>query len=115
MPIENFHVEHHQKSRLGHGETFEIIAAPKPGSLAPLRHVPKFLVDNKETPTVDPDLQAKLAAKQERASRKRQVCTIKFIFFWILFIHLFLKRSLKMHVDQQHQELVIEQQIQIQQ
>ncbi len=70
---ENFHVEHHQKSRLGHGETFDIIEAPKPGSLAPLRNVPRLLATNKQPPTVDPDLQAKLAAKQERASRKRQV------------------------------------------
>jgi hypothetical protein len=73
IPLENFYVEHHQKSRLGRGETFEIIATPKPGSLAPLRNVPRFLADNKQLPTVDPDLQAKLAAKQERASRKRQV------------------------------------------
>ncbi len=73
VPIENFRVQHHQKSRLGHGETFEIIAAPKPGGLAPLRNVPKFLDTNKQTPTVDPDLETKLAAKQERASRKRQV------------------------------------------
>ncbi|CAF1626412.1 unnamed protein product [Adineta ricciae] len=72
VPIDNLHVEHHQKSRLGHGETFDIIATPKPGSLAPLRHVPKFLMTNKPTPSVDSDLQAKIAAKQERASRKRQ-------------------------------------------
>jgi len=69
----NLHVEHHQKSRLGLGETFDIIAAPKPGSLAPLRNVPRFLAVNKQTPTIDPDLQTKLVAKQERASRKRQV------------------------------------------
>ncbi len=73
LSIENFYVEHHQKSRLGRGETFEIIATSKPGTLAPLRNVPKFLAANKQTPTIDPDLQAKLAAKQERASRKRQV------------------------------------------
>ncbi len=73
VPIENLQVEHHQKSRLGYGETFDIIATPKPGSLAPLRNVPKFLVANKQTPTDDSDLQAKLAAKQERASRKRLV------------------------------------------
>jgi hypothetical protein len=73
LPIDNLHVEHHQKSRLGHGETFDIIAAPKPGSLAPLRNVPRFLAAEKKPPTIDPDLQAKLLAKQERASRKRQV------------------------------------------
>lgn len=49
------------------------MATSKPGSLAPLRNVPRFLAANKTTTTVDPDLQAKLAAKQERASRKRQV------------------------------------------
>ena len=73
LTAENFYVEHHQKSRLGHGETFEIITGPKPNSLAPLRNVPKFLAAQKPVPTVDPDLQAKLAAKQERASRKRRV------------------------------------------
>lgn len=73
VPIENFFVEHHQKSRLGHGETFDIITAPKPGRLAPLRHVPRLATANKPTTiSVDPDLQAKIAAKQERASRKRQ-------------------------------------------
>jgi hypothetical protein len=73
LPIENLHVEHHQKSRLGHGETFDIIAAPKPGRLAPLKNVPRFLAADKEAPAVDPDLQAKIAEKQERASRKRRV------------------------------------------
>ncbi|CAF1009710.1 unnamed protein product [Adineta steineri] len=73
VPIDNLQVEHQKKSRLGYGETFDIIATPKPGSLAPLRNAPKFLAAvNKPTPTIDPDLQAKLAAKQERASRKRQ-------------------------------------------
>jgi hypothetical protein len=73
VAAENFRVEHHQKSRLGHGETFEIIAASKPGRLAPLRHVPRFIADNKQTPSNDSDLQAKLIEKQERASRKRRV------------------------------------------
>ena len=73
LPVDNLHVQHHQKSRLGHGETFEILVAPKPNSLAPLRHVPKFLAANKQIPTVDPNLETKLAEKQERASRKRQV------------------------------------------
>lgn len=73
VSIENFFVEHHQKSRLGYGETFDIITAPKPGRLAPLKHVPRFATTNKPAATaVDPDLQAKLVAKQERASRKRQ-------------------------------------------
>ncbi|CAF2506395.1 unnamed protein product [Rotaria sp. Silwood2] len=72
VPVDNLHIEHHQKSRLGYGETFEIISAPKPGALAPLRNVPKFLAANKQTPIVESDLQAKLAEKQERASRKRQ-------------------------------------------
>ena len=72
--IENFEVQHHQKSRLGHGETFEIMSAtPKPGRLAPLRHVPRFSNATKESGATDPDLEAKLAAKQERASRKRLV------------------------------------------
>ncbi|CAF0755360.1 unnamed protein product [Rotaria sordida] len=71
-PTDNLYIEHHQKSRLGYGETFEITSSQKPGALAPLRNVPRFLAANKQTPTVDSDLQAKLAAKQERASRKRQ-------------------------------------------
>lgn len=79
LTAENFYVEHHQKSRLGHGETFEIITGPKPNSLAPLRNVPKFLAAQKQTPSVDPDLQVKLAAKQERASRKRQVRHLNFL------------------------------------
>ena len=73
LPIDNFRVERHQKSRLGYGETFDIIAGPKPARLAPLRNVPKFLATNKQMATIDPDLQTKLAAKQERASRKRLV------------------------------------------
>ena len=75
MPVsaENFHVEHHEKSRLGLGERFDIIAASRPTRLAPLRHVPKFVAEQRQAPTVDPDLEAKLVAKQERASRKRQV------------------------------------------
>lgn len=101
VPIENLHVEHHQKSRLGHGETFDIIAAPKPGSLAPLRHVPKFLTTNKPTPPVNSDLQAKIAAKQERASRKRQVSESKtnFIERSNNLDVFFLQRKLKRHVD----------------
>ncbi|CAF4698527.1 unnamed protein product, partial [Rotaria magnacalcarata] len=37
-----------------------------------LKHVPKFLATTKQVSIADPDLQAKLAEKQERASRKRQ-------------------------------------------
>lgn len=75
IPIsaENFQLEHHQKSRLGHGETFDIVAMSRPTRLEPLQHVPKFLAAQRQAPAVDPDLEAKLAAKQERASRKRQV------------------------------------------
>lgn len=71
--IDNLLVEHHQKSRLGHGETFDIVAAPKPGRLAPLKHVPRFVADSKQTTEVDVDLKTKIAAKLERASRKRRV------------------------------------------
>jgi hypothetical protein len=71
--IDNLLVEHHQKSRLGHGETFDIVAAPKPGRLAPLRHVPRFVAESKQTAEVDADLQSKIVAKLERASRKRRV------------------------------------------
>lgn len=73
LSAENFQVEHHEKSRLGYGERFDIIAASRPTRLAPLQHIPKFVTEQRQAPTVDPDLQAKLAAKQERASRKRQV------------------------------------------
>jgi len=44
VPVENLYVEHHQKSRLGYGETFDIVSAPKPGSLAPLKNIPRFLL-----------------------------------------------------------------------
>ncbi|CAF1056023.1 unnamed protein product, partial [Didymodactylos carnosus] len=71
-------VQHHQKSRLGLGETFEITATPtdkKFGTLAPLKFIPRFLLDNEkvkpESLSKD-ELQAKLEEKQERASRKRR-------------------------------------------
>jgi hypothetical protein len=71
--IDNLRVEHHQKSRLGLAETFDIVTLPKPGRLAPLNNIPRFLAESKQTANADMDLQAKIAAKQERASRKRQV------------------------------------------
>ena len=71
--IDNLLVEHHQKSRLGHGEAFDIVAAPKPGRLAPLRHIPRFVAESKQTPAADADLESKITAKLERASRKRRV------------------------------------------
>ena len=70
---ETLRVEHHQKSRLGNGETFDIMAGPKPGRLAPIKHVPRVIQESKQTPAIDPDLHAKISAKLERASRKRQV------------------------------------------
>lgn len=90
--IDSFLVEHHQKSRLGNAETFEIVTAARPGRLAPLKHVPKLSSENKNNANIDEsDLQAKIAAKLERASRKRRVKrqNIVFEFRRTVFVFLF--------------------------
>ncbi|CAF1512557.1 unnamed protein product, partial [Didymodactylos carnosus] len=76
--VNDFLVQHSQKSRLGFGETFEISTIPierKMGSLAPLKHVPRFLLENQSTTTesfTKEELNAKLAEKQEKALKKRK-------------------------------------------
>jgi hypothetical protein len=105
-------IEHHKKSRLGRAETFDIVTAgaPRIGRLAPLKHAPRFTLASKQDPLDEHELQAKIAAKQERASRKRRVSLNEFHFFFpktCVYVSFSKTRNLRRRVDKQCLEPVI--------